>query len=417
MPKNNTCPIAHEEMLVPVIADDCLTYEFTAIAKWLLENNGSNPLRRSDTVSVLILNNAARDDGTLLSLEDKMQIVQYLKKLTEHLPNLKVVGIDKIEGISALMEHASSMKISNPTMHNNKIKQKLLVAVESQKVDTIRGILSELVGPAPGAYCSEALNRSIILDNEEIVHLFLAMPGIALENSIAEAIRHNRAQILRALFTSRNQYFYNNNFLQLADSSNAFNAMEVILNNFKFSNIINPNQLCSEDINCYPLPIFYKAVKRGLLSLTYAFLAYDRLDLYLDGDYQRTPLYLAKTCGDHRVLDLLLDHYINYIMKNPSWMTNEFDRNSSSFDNLYKHRDELWDRLRTAIKSKMSNKSYVDFLNQISKPEKSSYSIHPLYKIFSYSTWGVSMFTERNIIGEIQAEISKINDSFNLALG
>ena len=39
------CPITHEIMLEPVVCSDGITYEKTAIEKWL-ENNNTSPITR-----------------------------------------------------------------------------------------------------------------------------------------------------------------------------------------------------------------------------------------------------------------------------------------------------------------------------------------------------------------------------------
>lgn len=435
------CQITQLPMKVPVLSDSGNSFEFTAIARWLLKSACKNPVDITQTISVLILNNAVRSDEAVLTPEEKADIAQCLINLKKSFPKLIVRGIDNIEGISTLVDQATPLENRDPETHNHRIKPLLLNAVKSQDMMAVSQALEQLIGPAPGTYCVEAFHESIIRGDRRIVELFLNVPELNVvscfppdtdQSTIYQAVRCNHADILSLIFNiMREQRIYRyqtdrfrpeQTLLQLANASNAYEAMEVLLK--ELNGDIDPNQLISDDVNQYPIPIFHRVVKKGILSLTKAFLKCNELKPYFDGAYERTPLYLAKTCGNPEVMNVLLDHYIHYIRRDAESLPNTFKANSSSLVNLCKHRDELWDRLRTIIKSEMTNKHYLSLLTEIAKPNQlfGGHETHPLHLIFSssnstsYLEWGISLFMGRNIIQEIEEEINQMNQSFERVL-
>jgi len=101
------CPITWKpvkELRVPAITNEGITYEFTAIAAWLLTNPrgvGTTEVK----IKVIMLNRTIdTSNSTNLTKQEKMSIARHYINLKKHSPPLHIYGVQTLQGIKELID-------------------------------------------------------------------------------------------------------------------------------------------------------------------------------------------------------------------------------------------------------------------------------------------------------------------------
>jgi hypothetical protein len=121
MPQNNQCPIALEAMRIPTITNEGHSYELSALADHILQNNNTDPFTR-EPITLLIVNQSLRDVNITLTDKELVNVLRLCVKIRQKYPKITIHGVDRMTSTPRLAKNSQNVYAyfkNTPPKENN----------------------------------------------------------------------------------------------------------------------------------------------------------------------------------------------------------------------------------------------------------------------------------------------------------